>query len=247
MASSGRRFECPRCKDGFAKPLDLRKHARVCSLDLVSLLGEKEVARLRAAFVSIDADGNGSLDREEVRAMSNRANEQGMKVSDASLEAMFVGMDIDGDGTISFEEFCCAMTPGGLERLQASNQLVTTTRKTQARSLVCLFFLFPPLREWKAGVALNVTREVKGIAARALQTEANVASGMGIAAGGKCQPPSDKRAAVLARRRPRRKSIDNAILLANQASNDWSSVNEETDIADFSPEELEMLNTNRTC
>eukprot|EP00658_Telonema_sp_P-2_P018701 TRINITY_DN17328_c0_g1_i1.p1 TRINITY_DN17328_c0_g1~~TRINITY_DN17328_c0_g1_i1.p1 ORF type:complete len:201 (+),score=42.90 TRINITY_DN17328_c0_g1_i1:183-785(+) len=148
-------FLCSRCREGFGKPLDLRKHGRVCSLDLKALLGQDELDRLRDAFETIDIDGNGTLDRGEVRAMAARVSAiDGVEVDEETLDTIFESMDLDGDGAITFEEFCSAMTPGGLERIQRSNQLVFKHKKggaqAIAKSLACAFFLYPHLREWRA-------------------------------------------------------------------------------------------------
>eukprot|EP00658_Telonema_sp_P-2_P079183 TRINITY_DN7587_c0_g1_i3.p1 TRINITY_DN7587_c0_g1~~TRINITY_DN7587_c0_g1_i3.p1 ORF type:complete len:516 (+),score=105.74 TRINITY_DN7587_c0_g1_i3:96-1643(+) len=66
---------------------------------------------LREVFNSIDADKNGWLDRDEMRAMADEATAQGMPVDEEALDVMFTRMDLNGDGQISFEEFCVGMIP----------------------------------------------------------------------------------------------------------------------------------------
>jgi Ca2+-binding EF-hand superfamily protein len=49
-----------------------------------------------------DVDGNGSIDREELRKVMASLNES---LSEEELDAMIKEADINGDGQISFEEF----------------------------------------------------------------------------------------------------------------------------------------------
>ena len=49
-----------------------------------------------------DVDGNGLIDREELRKVMASLNES---LSEEELEAMIKEADTNGDGQISFEEF----------------------------------------------------------------------------------------------------------------------------------------------
>lgn len=49
-----------------------------------------------------DVDGNGLIDREELRKVMSSLNES---LSEEELDAMIKEADINGDGLISFEEF----------------------------------------------------------------------------------------------------------------------------------------------
>ena len=84
-------------------------------------LTDDQAKELKKAFEMIDTDGNGFLDKEEIRKML-----QGMDsdVDDAAVEEFLRNADQDGDGRVSFDEFikdvCCgyahthAITNGGL-------------------------------------------------------------------------------------------------------------------------------------
>lgn len=49
-----------------------------------------------------DVDGNGLIDREELRKVMSSLNES---LSEEELDAMIKEADINGDGQISFDEF----------------------------------------------------------------------------------------------------------------------------------------------
>jgi calmodulin len=53
-----------------------------------------------------DADGNGSIDRDELRKVMSSLNES---LTEEELDAMIKEADINGDGEISFEEFKAMM------------------------------------------------------------------------------------------------------------------------------------------
>ena len=59
-------------------------------------------AVLRAAFDMMDADGDGTLDREEVRQLSDSL---GRKLNETELDEMMAKMDSDGSGCVDFVEF----------------------------------------------------------------------------------------------------------------------------------------------
>jgi len=67
-------------------------------------MSEKQVARLRELFDSIDADGKGKITLDEFSASM-----EGCQIDQANIEEMFNSADGDGDGDIEFDEFCQIM------------------------------------------------------------------------------------------------------------------------------------------
>jgi hypothetical protein len=57
---------------------------------------------LRQLFDSIDTDGGGTLDREELAVLATKL---GQALGPAELEAAMAEMDADGDGDVDFDEF----------------------------------------------------------------------------------------------------------------------------------------------
>merc|ERR1712142_343350 len=67
------------------------------------------VSDARAAFQRFDVNGDGVMDKQEMRQMMNSA--AGKKVSDAEVNALFQKGDIDSDGQIDMHEFIRLMFP----------------------------------------------------------------------------------------------------------------------------------------
>ncbi|KAL9556128.1 hypothetical protein MBANPS3_002020 [Mucor bainieri] len=61
-----------------------------------------ETDDLKEAFKVFDVDGNGLIDREELRKVMSSLNES---LSEEELDAMIKEADTNGDGQISFDEF----------------------------------------------------------------------------------------------------------------------------------------------
>lgn len=61
-----------------------------------------EDARKREAFAVFDMDGNGYIDKHELKYVMRRLGEN---LSDDDLKAMFSEADINGDGLIDYDEF----------------------------------------------------------------------------------------------------------------------------------------------
>lgn len=56
----------------------------------------------RQLFHEIDADGGGTLDRDEIRQLARRL---GKRLSDKQLNEAMMAMDADGSGDVAFDEF----------------------------------------------------------------------------------------------------------------------------------------------
>merc|ERR1719394_735685 len=88
------------------------------------------VSDAKAAFQRFDVNGDGVMDKEEMKQMMNFA--AGKKVSDGEVSALFSAGDLDGDGQIDSHEFIRLMFP-------ACSQALTKLQKT-----------YPNLHEVKA-------------------------------------------------------------------------------------------------
>lgn len=95
------------------------------------------VSDAKAAFQRFDINGDGVMDREEMKQMMNSA--AGKKVSDAEVNALFQKGDIDGDGQLDMHEFVRLMFPScsdALAKLQKSypnlNEVKAAFRKFDA-------------------------------------------------------------------------------------------------------------------
>ncbi|KAK9810447.1 hypothetical protein WJX72_010861 [[Myrmecia] bisecta] len=99
------------------RPLDsvvitrMRKFAAMGKLKKAALLviakslSESEISGLGQLFKSIDADSNGTITVDELRAALTK---MGNKVNDSELQAIMAAADVDGDGLIDYEEFLAA-------------------------------------------------------------------------------------------------------------------------------------------
>jgi len=95
------------------------------------------VSDAKAAFQRFDVNGDGVMDKEEMRQMMNSA--AGKKVSEAEVNTLFQKGDIDGDGQIDMHEFIRLMFPKcseGITKLQNSfgnlNEVKAAFRKFDA-------------------------------------------------------------------------------------------------------------------
>ena len=62
---------------------------------------------IREAFRVFDSDGNGFINRQELRAVMMNLGE---KLNEEEIECLIDDVDIDGDGQINYEEFYIMMT-----------------------------------------------------------------------------------------------------------------------------------------
>ena len=62
----------------------------------------------KAAFDSVDTDGSGEIDRDELqKVMNNIADDMGTEPpSDEDIKEVFTHLDTDKSGKIDFKEFC---------------------------------------------------------------------------------------------------------------------------------------------
>merc|ERR1719431_2090173 len=95
------------------------------------------VSDAKAAFQRFDINGDGVMDKEEMREMMTSA--AGKKVSDAEVIALFQKGDLDGDGQVDMHEFIRLMFPAcseGISKLQKSfstlNEVKAAFRKFDA-------------------------------------------------------------------------------------------------------------------
>merc|ERR1711892_542128 len=95
------------------------------------------VSDAKAAFQRFDINGDGVMDKGEMKEMMNSAS--GKKVSDGEVDALFKKGDLDGDGEIDMHEFIRLMFPAcseGISRLQKSfanlNEVKAAFRKFDA-------------------------------------------------------------------------------------------------------------------
>lgn len=65
---------------------------------------------IREAFRVFDSDGNGFINRRELRAVMMNLGE---KLEEEEIECLIDDVDIDGDGQINYEEFYLMMTSVG--------------------------------------------------------------------------------------------------------------------------------------
>lgn len=63
---------------------------------------------MKAAFKFIDADGNGTVTKQELIAYLKK-NDNGLKITPASILNAVRKVDVNGDGIISYEEFVTAL------------------------------------------------------------------------------------------------------------------------------------------
>jgi calmodulin len=62
---------------------------------------------IREAFDVFDSDGNGFINRQELRFVMMNLGE---KLKDDEIESLINDVDIDGDGQINYEEFYLMMS-----------------------------------------------------------------------------------------------------------------------------------------
>jgi len=70
------------------------------------LTSKDEKRDLEKIFKSMDADGNGTLDREEV--LSGYEEHFGVPITEEMVDAMFDAVDLDGNNCIDYTEFVMA-------------------------------------------------------------------------------------------------------------------------------------------
>merc|ERR1712106_612748 len=95
------------------------------------------VSDAKAAFQRFDINGDGVMDKGEMKQIMNSAS--GKKVSDGEVDALFKKGDLDGDGEIDMHEFIRLMFPAcseGISKLQKSfanlNEVKAAFRKFDA-------------------------------------------------------------------------------------------------------------------
>jgi len=72
-------------------------------IEMMLSFGDMPTSALRYLFRSVDVDGNGTLDREEITRMIKNVID--MDVTDEVVDLAFSEMDTDGSGDVDFDEF----------------------------------------------------------------------------------------------------------------------------------------------
>jgi Ca2+-binding EF-hand superfamily protein len=70
--------------------------------DVLESLNPADLAKVEAAFTSLDNDGNGYITTDELSDMLAKCE---ITVSEADLPGVMADLDIDGSGHINFAEF----------------------------------------------------------------------------------------------------------------------------------------------
>lgn len=83
--------------------------------DFLSLMSQKYSSNnaedeIREAFRVFDSDGNGFINRLELKVVMGNIGE---KLDDDEIEYLINEVDLDGDGQINYEEFYIMMTSAG--------------------------------------------------------------------------------------------------------------------------------------
>jgi len=139
------------------------------SKDIPTVLGNKlemTFDQVRAGFKALDKDGNGELDREEMRHAVDRFN---IPVSKAQLETLMGHFDTDGSGLVSYDEFT-----GGMQKLM-EKQFQHTQRKKRSANDMFLITGDP----FAAGKLPEVQQQVLGDTMARLRTDLPRARAMG--------------------------------------------------------------------
>ena len=68
-------------------------------------LSAEQINELKAAFQQMDANGDGYVTKDELKAMLSSLGEP---VDDAVVNEMMNVADVDGDGKVDFNEFVAA-------------------------------------------------------------------------------------------------------------------------------------------
>ncbi|MES1910277.1 MAG: hypothetical protein MHM6MM_002902 [Cercozoa sp. M6MM] len=76
-------------------------------------LSDEQLQDLRTTFEQMDADGDGTITRQEMCVHMKQALQRSL--TDAELEKIFANADFDGDGGLSYEELCMVSVARRLE------------------------------------------------------------------------------------------------------------------------------------
>ena len=68
---------------------------------------EKDDSRLNEVFITIDQNGNGTIDKNELQSVMTQIS--GERVSEEEVNEMIAEADTNGDGVISMTEFVDVM------------------------------------------------------------------------------------------------------------------------------------------
>merc|ERR1719431_43510 len=88
----------------------------------------KDIGCVRQAFKKFDADGDGEISIQELKAGASSVG----KFSDGELSAIFAIGDIDNDGKISFPEFARIVLPSADEKISQLKKTIGTANEVSA-------------------------------------------------------------------------------------------------------------------
>lgn len=91
----------------FSVPFPYRHKPSVVLLNMVSNLTEKEIAKIKRQFLTLDEDGSGEISTYE---LTNILKDPKLKMSENDIAELMKGFDIDGSGTIDIREFMIFMS-----------------------------------------------------------------------------------------------------------------------------------------
>uniref|UniRef100_A0A9L0RU14 Calmodulin like 5 n=2 Tax=Equus caballus TaxID=9796 RepID=A0A9L0RU14_HORSE len=79
---------------------------RLAVSNMAEKLSEEQVAEFKEAFSSVDKNGDGTINTQELGAVMQAL---GHSLSEAELNELIARVDSDGDGVINFQEFLAEM------------------------------------------------------------------------------------------------------------------------------------------
>lgn len=122
---------------------------------LAQALRGGEAARLVATFLSLDADFDGSVSLDELRAAARRAAPH---VTDAEMARVFRALDVDNTGTVDAREFVAGVLHRGGGRLPAATRAAVAERTFRQLDAAAAGFFTRDA--FKSFLALSVPRGV---------------------------------------------------------------------------------------
>ena len=86
--------------------LSTRQYANKKGTKLSKKFTKNQIKMLRKEFKGCDENGDGVLNREELKNLLENENLRIDDVTDEMVDEIMIVADINDDGTVSFKEFC---------------------------------------------------------------------------------------------------------------------------------------------